>query len=253
MNNTIDAMSFEQRLDYFSNQFLGLPYCAGALGEGPDGQYAKNPLYRFDAFDCLTYVNTVLALSLADELTNFEQWMLRLNYYDAEPCYFKRYHFMSIDWNPVNQRAGFIEDITATICDPLGHPLYKTATALIDKPQWFQHQGISSVIASQFKPQHAQLNFIPLPLDRVYDTQIPNAVIIEIVRHNWGMQEKIGTELLVSHLGLVFRRGHQLLFRHASSLQKEVVEVSLHEYLEQQQNIPSVVGINMQKIIKHSK
>lgn len=247
MNGDITTMSLEQRLDYFSNQFLGLPYCAGALGEGPDGQYDQNPLYRFDAFDCLTYVNTVLALSLANESLDYEQLMLRLNYYDAEPCYLKRYHFMSVDWNLMNQQAGFIKDITTTICNPSGDRLYKTATAFIDKPQWFKHQGIPKAIAEQFTPQQAQIDF--LPLDLSYDKQIPNASIIEIVRSNWDLRDKIGTELLVSHLGFVFRRDQQLLLRHASSLQKQVVEVPLRDYLEQQRAVASIVGINIQKIM----
>lgn len=247
MNSNVTHLTLIQRLDHFSNQFQGLPYCGGALGEGPDGDYDTNPLYRFDAFDCLTYVNTVLALSLATQAHTFEQLMLRLNYYDAQPCYLKRYHFMSVDWNPMNQRAGFIKDITSHFQGSDGQPLYQTATAVIDKRHWFEKQGVPSQIAAQFQPQQAHVNY--LPLDLAYAEQIPDGAIIEIVREYWGMQPKIGTELLVSHLGFVFRKQQQLLFRHASSTQKRVVEVPLAEYLEQQRKVPTIVGINVQQVV----
>src|SRR5688572_7398635 len=61
--------------DFFNNQpissdallktaafFLDAPYLLEPLGEGPDGVYSQEPLYRTDRFDCVTYVDTVLAL-----------------------------------------------------------------------------------------------------------------------------------------------------------------------------------------------
>ena len=54
-----------QRIDAISAQFLGKPYLLGALGEGEQGYYDSSPLYRTDAFDCETYVDTVLALIIS--------------------------------------------------------------------------------------------------------------------------------------------------------------------------------------------
>ena len=61
-------ISLADRILKIGEVFLGRPYVRGALGEGPDGRFDKNPLFRFDCFDCLTYVNTVLALALADHV-----------------------------------------------------------------------------------------------------------------------------------------------------------------------------------------
>ena len=61
----------QQRIKTQSGVLLNTPYLAGALGEGVSGKYDQNPLYRFDYFDCETYVDTVMALVLAKNLTDF--------------------------------------------------------------------------------------------------------------------------------------------------------------------------------------
>src|SRR5690606_32543867 len=57
------GMSLPERVDKLSSIFLGSDYVGDPLGEGESGVYDRDPLYRFDAFDCTTYVETVLALS----------------------------------------------------------------------------------------------------------------------------------------------------------------------------------------------
>src|SRR5579863_9448532 len=52
-----------KRLDADSRYFLNTRYLIGALGEGPEAQYDQSPLYRTDAFDCVTFVSTVIALA----------------------------------------------------------------------------------------------------------------------------------------------------------------------------------------------
>ena len=52
-----------ERIDAISEAMLERPYIADPLGEG-EGTDA-DPLVRYDAFDCLTFVEEVLALSLA--------------------------------------------------------------------------------------------------------------------------------------------------------------------------------------------
>ena len=57
-----------ERLAIVSSAFLGRPYFWGPLGEGAEGDFDQYPLYRADLFDCLTFVETVLAVALTDNL-----------------------------------------------------------------------------------------------------------------------------------------------------------------------------------------
>ena len=52
-----------ERLDLVSAKFLGTAYVASPLGEGTGKD--PDPLVRYDAVDCLTFVEEAIALSLA--------------------------------------------------------------------------------------------------------------------------------------------------------------------------------------------
>ena len=70
-------------------QFIGAPYINSPLGEevAPD----TDPLIRFDAFDCTTFVETVLANGDVDKLN-------RIRYQDGNIGFLNRNHFIESDW-----------------------------------------------------------------------------------------------------------------------------------------------------------
>ena len=55
--------SHGQRLDAISRLFVGAPYQLSPLGEGASGRIDRVPLVRFDRFDCVTFVEEVMALA----------------------------------------------------------------------------------------------------------------------------------------------------------------------------------------------
>lgn len=273
----IDQLSLEDRIDFFSHRFLGRPYLLGALGEGEKGLFDQSPLYRFDCFDCLTYVNTVLALVKGHTSRDFLQQLLHLNYYDAAPTYIKRFHFVSIDWNIQNQNAGYLKDITTEITGVNGEAIVEHASTCIDKPSWVQHRNLMDIkliestshdapeellanlhkLSIEVTAQDATISYVPIvsmfdadnaPISDIFD-QIPHASIIEIVRPNWNLKEKIGTNMHVSHIGFAIRTKAGLMYRQASSEEKQVIDIPLERYLYQRLNSPTIKGINIQKVI----
>ncbi len=261
------------RIEAFSAQFLGKPYLLGALGEGPQGYYDNTPLYRTDAFDCETYVDTVLALAFAHDTTSFKQRIRQIRYKDGHVSFIRRNHFTCLDWNQNNQKQGFLNDITTTLHDKDGHSIAKIAPALIDKPGWYQHFSTTIIrinhassteqvtrLAS-LKRKGAQLpltlSTIPyIPLTALFNKsgqanqslfkQIPNGAIIEIIRPNWDLTQQIGTHLNVSHLGFAIWKNNVLMFRAASSVDHCVMDVPLIDYLFAAQKSPPIGGINIQ-------
>lgn len=270
-NNQIN--STEKKLYFISNYFLGKPYLLGALGEGDRGKYDQFPLYRTDAFDCITYVETVLALTFSNNLHEFKKTLPKLRYKDGIISYPTRNHFPSVDWNPNNQKQNFLKDITKTINEKNGKRAYKMAEAIIDKPSFYAHlkEGNLRVHNSntsektnllnemrkegaQFKPVLGKIPFIPLsvlfsqsgqPNNFIFN-QIPNGSIIEIVRPNWDLTKVIGTHQNVSHIGFVFIEKGELIFRDASYLKKAISNTPLIEYLRKYINSKTIKGINIQ-------
>ncbi|MDI9819781.1 MULTISPECIES: N-acetylmuramoyl-L-alanine amidase-like domain-containing protein [unclassified Legionella] len=272
----IPNLDMAARLDTISAQFLGRAYLLGALGEGVKARFDQAPRYRVDAFDCDTYVTTVLALALANNPKEFKQCLAKIRYKDGRVTYTSRNHFTSIDWNKNNQAQGFIKDITETFKDRNNNPVSITASTLIDKPSWYAHHTIKNIrLISQNEEERSKrlqelqtrganlpktISQVPyIPFTALFDkngqanrhlfAQIPNAAIIEIVRPDWNLRKVIGTNLNISHLGFAFWRNGVLLFREASSTYGRVVDVPLIDYLHEMRNSPTIKGINVQIVI----
>lgn len=277
--NQLPKSDMSMRLETISGQFLGKAYLLGALGEGAEARFDQEPRYRTDVFDCDTYVTTVLALALANDVQSFKQCMSKVRYKDGQVEFTTRNHFMSLDWNPNNQRQGFIKDITESFKDKNNKSVIKIASALIDKPSWYQHftrknirlnspnENEEEARLAELKAQGSKLPKLDaqipyIPLTALFDSkgkpnqylfaQIPNAAIIEIVRPNWNLRELIGTNLNVSHLGFAFWRKGTLYFRQASSQYGKVVEVPLIDYLRETLTSPTIKGINVQVVVPNN-
>ena len=274
--NNKPILDMPTRIEMISSKFLGAPYLLSALGEGMHGDYDQFPLYRADAFDCQTYVDTVLAIALADSLNHFNQCLTHVRYHNGHVSFIERNHFTCLDWNQNNQRQGFIKDITTTFRDQNNHSVVKFARSLIDKPAWYSHKSTDTIRLNNadsvaqakhlgsLKHEGAQLaratSIIPyVPLTALFDptgsanmhlfNQIPNAAIIEIIRPNWDLEQSIGTHLNVSHLGFAIWHKNTLFFREASSDYGHVIDVPLIAYLHSALKSPTIKGINIQIVL----
>lgn len=277
--HTLDTMpntSMTDRIDWFSGYFKEKPYILGSLGEGPTARYDQYPKYRVDGFDCDTYVNTVLALALANSLDSFQQCLKYNRYHNGKISYINRNHFTSVDWNKNNQQRGLLKDITPNIKDQHNHNVVVYAKALINKPNWYAHKNITTIRlqkenkevqekhlvelkakGTRLKAVTSEIPYIPLTTLFSKDnkanlylfSQIPNGAIVEIVRPNWDLREQIGTALNVSHLGFAIWIKNTVYFRQASSQLGKVVDVPLIEYLNEARSSPTIKGINIQVVV----
>ncbi|MEX0841798.1 MAG: N-acetylmuramoyl-L-alanine amidase-like domain-containing protein [Xanthobacteraceae bacterium] len=85
-----------RRIDFISRALLGMRYRADTLIGGP-----RRPevfVVRDDAFDCVTYCETVLAAALAKDLREFEGILLRIRYEHGKVRWDERNHYFA-DWN----------------------------------------------------------------------------------------------------------------------------------------------------------
>jgi hypothetical protein len=261
------------RMSLFSKSFLGLPYGEGGpLGEGPLGRYDQDPLYRFDTFDCTTYVETVIALALnsTGDVNDFEKNMDEIRYERGEVTYLKRNHFPSLQWIPHNVENGILEEINDFI---LPAHEQRVAEAIINLPGWLKAIKLQEIrvplanlherqnllaelqsMAGYFSPVTARLNYIPIStlLARPALLKlIPDGAVINFVRPNWDLTNVIGTHMNVSHQGLVFHEKGKVVLRHASTgSPKLVTEILLLDYLKKFENHPTLKGIHLMKLTR---
>ncbi|WP_158320221.1 N-acetylmuramoyl-L-alanine amidase-like domain-containing protein [Bdellovibrio bacteriovorus] len=251
----------KDRVSMFALQFLSekSPYIVDPLGEGPQGDISHGPLYRFDGFDCTTFVETVLALSLSSSPEQFRTRMNQIRYKNAVVSYKTRNHFPSIDWIPNNIENGFVKDITGSI----GGSKTKWSQTWIEKDAWFAKKGPEYVqMSREFKPTLGQLPYVAkadLLSSPEMLAKIPSGTIFHVVRPNWDLREGAGSRLDVSHMGFLIRENGVLYMVHASNGitrdgsndEKQVKKEPLVAYVERvMMASPTTAGINILAVRK---
>ncbi len=243
-----------RRIEDHSARFLGRPYVLGPLGEGPSGAYDKDPLYRFDVFDCTTFVETVMALSLAKDFGDFERLMNLIRYKDGVVSYVARNHFTDADWIANNVSAGLLRDITQTVA---GKKRVEVATAVVDKAGWYRKMKLNE--GQDIKPETVSLPYVGL--DSIFTAdggidwglldRIPSGAVGNVVRPNWDLTKEIGTRMNVSHQVLMIRKNGRLLVRQATSVaKKQVVDMDVIEFLRPLLQSSTIKGVNFLEVVE---
>lgn len=215
----IETLSMDKKLDFFARIFLARksPYVSDPLGEGDNGRFNQGPLYRFDGFDCTTFVETVMALALSQNSHQFKDKINQIRYKQGEISYETRNHFPSTDWIPNNTASGFVKDITGQIAGTST----KWSQTWIEKDRWIAMKGVDyQQISKNFTKELGRLPYISkhdLLARPDLLLRIPSGAIFHVVRPNWDLKKAIGTQLDVSHEGFAIWEGGQLYLVHASN------------------------------------
>ncbi|MGZ3695192.1 MAG: N-acetylmuramoyl-L-alanine amidase-like domain-containing protein [Bdellovibrionota bacterium] len=103
-------------LDIVSKALLGKSYVLGPLGEGEGAKEDPDPLYRLDAFDCTTFIETVMANAYCFQAKSqmgscLKNKMRKIRYAGENISYKDRNHIPELDWLPNNTKRGFLEDL----------------------------------------------------------------------------------------------------------------------------------------------
>lgn len=199
-----DICELHQRLDRISQELLGSLYQEGSLGGGP----AVDEEFRIDlkVFDCVTLIEVVLALALADTVPDFIDMTRRIRYDEGRISWFHRNHYM-VDWAGNNERSGFIRNVT------MG-PMTAEKTCTLS-------------LIEGLKTRTTNFKYFPseemVAAKRMMDD---GDIILFVSTRN---------DLDVFHTGLVFDRGGRIVMRHATRRAGFVVDQELEEFVGQNQ------------------
>lgn len=202
-----------QRIDAISALWLGKPYQLGPLGEGLGGEIDSDPITRYDVFDCLTYVEEVMALAMAPDPRRAHELRMAMRYTQAPANYENRRHFMLAEWIPGTEQDGWMRDITAEL--PGAEPRSKTVTSQT-WAGWKKRKGFP---LSDARLPVGTMDFHILPLSVSSETlaAIPDGAVIFTVRALWDH-----LPIAISHVGIKVP-GDKPTMRHASRMGQRVV------------------------------
>ena len=168
-----------QRMRDTSQTLKGTPYQVDPIGEaeGPD----PDPLVRYDVFDCLTFVEEVLALVLPQNPRNAAEIRNALRYGPSgEISYENRNHFMMHQWIPHNLSNGLLVDITGDFGDPI------SMDKVVHGSTWTRWKSRSRFHLSdtQFPTGEFHLDVLPLDQALLSLADIPPGALVLTVREN---------------------------------------------------------------------
>lgn len=209
--------------EFPGQSYLGARYEVSPLGECalPD----DDPLIRFDAFDCTTFVETVLA-------DGCECCLTQIRYKDGKVGFLTRNHFVESDW--LNNNSDFVQNVSSQYAPTAVRRVF------VDKENWFRvAHGLDVDVA----PVVVDLEYIPYKY--VADVKIDTPVIVLFITDNPKIHDTMGTDLAVVHMGLWLPNG---VLRHASSERGAVVDVDMMDYVRQRMKNKQNLGIAVVEI-----
>ncbi len=200
------GLSFEERVLALSEHFRGVPYAESPLGEG--GGVDPGPLYRWDAVDCLTFVEQVIALAHLSSPDLLLPILNDVRYQAGMVAFGERNHLMEHQWLPNNLAKGWIRDITREV----GGEHVEMARKEITRESWERRRGIELPLSADEIPLGTSaLPIIPLEVFPEVMERVPNGAILIVVRDDFRSRP-----FRVTHLGFVVHRNGRLFIRHAA-------------------------------------
>lgn len=196
------GLSFGEQIKLLSGRFLGCPYSAAPLKGST--QIHEELVVSFESFDCVTYVETVLALALVETPEQFLSELINIRYLNGEVDWFSRNHYM-VDWVERNEARGLLYNLTQSI----------------------SHITVERTLSSlaNYPTQQRALSYIPVPefLTHASEVQAGDILCFGTTTDN----------LDVRHLGFIFPGEFpgDLILRHAAKAKSGVVDESLQEFL----------------------
>jgi cell wall-associated NlpC family hydrolase len=210
LSKTKGDRSAANRIDFFSRQFLGQSYEPNPLTGTADTAEVFSA--SFEGFDCVTYIETVLALALASNVDDFTEWLRKIRYERGRIQWDQRNHYMTL-WIRNNVREGIIK--------PVSMPAVPTLT----------RERILNVVPG-LAPQRTRVKCVPkrgLPrLERYLQTG--DLIFFASTRKH----------LDVFHAGIIVR-DEKVSMRHASRSKGAVVEQELTDFLKANRMIGVIV------------
>ncbi len=193
--------SIGSRVEFFSHRFLDCPYKPNPLIGS--AERAEAFTVSLNGFDCVTYIETVLALARASGVADFVKWLRKIRYERGIVRWDRRNHYMT-GWIRNNIREGIVRS--------LSFPAYMLT-----------RDRVLSVVPG-LRMRHIHLRCIMKRAISGISTELQTGDLIFFASTRRNLD--------VFHAGILVHEGGKTVMRHASRSRGLVIEQELREFLE---------------------
>ena len=206
-----------------------MPFSAeNPTGEGAYDTVDTAPIYNIHFFNCLTYVEHVLALALSGDARAFPAHLVRLRYGDGRIDYLHRNHFFETDWLANNR-----EYIA------LVHPKNGvTITRTLSKASFFARKHLKVTVPDTVVSVYAWPieGFLAALDEKTID---PGVYIIAFIKNRH-------KKVMTTHVGFAIIGSRGAVLRDANKTRGRVSQSALDKYLRH--NAPVLEGLLLARI-----
>jgi len=193
--------SISQKIDFISGALRGTRYQGYTLIGGP--RRPEQFVVRDDAFDCVTFCETVLAAAIAGKPDEFDSILRTIRYHNGVVNWRERNHYF-FEWGQHN--------IENKICRPLIMP---GSIEIEKKVYWHRTLGRRRFL----------ITVIPCAVFLANKPMLANGDIVGFITQRTNMD--------YFHVGfVVFGSGGELLLRHASQSRHQVLDERMDRFAE---------------------
>src|SRR5579862_1140358 len=202
LSETKNEHCASRRIEAISRHFLGHSYKPNPLiGSAGTAEVFTASL---DGFDCVTYIETVVALARASNVDEFTDWLRKIRYDRGRIEWERRNHYMTL-WIRNNVREGIVR--------PIPLPSVRTLSK----------ERVLDVVCG-LAAQRSRFKCVPKASVTQLETHLQSGDLIFFVSTRKNLD--------VFHAGIIVRDGKRFLMHHATRSQGFVVEQELSEFLK---------------------
>jgi hypothetical protein len=177
-------------------------------------------------------------------LKRAKEMLRRIRYRGGRIDYLQRKHFMMAQWIPLNEKAGFIEDVTRQV----GGAAVRMVGKRLDPEVWNKRRRDKAwplLKPDQVPCGESRLPIIPIESACGLYTGIRPGTILFVVR-----KDVANMPVRITHMGLVVDKRGKRFLRHASRVFGRVADEPLEAFFKRNLGYTRwpVEGINLQKV-----
>ena len=188
-----------ERLQFITAQFLGKPYIINPLIGSSDAPEVFTATY--DGFDCVTLVETSLALAWAKKAADVNDLLREIRYRDGKISWSTRLHYTT-DWSKYQVKRGWLTDLT------------KGEDTLI--------KNKVLAVLPDFPPRPTNFRYFPKRKINKVSKKFRDGDLVYFASTRKGFD--------TFHVGLLFWVNGKLVVRHAARSKGGVVEQELADF-----------------------
>mgnify|MGYP002639212967 CR=1 FL=1 len=229
-----ENLNITERMKFYSQLFMGMPYGLTCVGDGPYALYDTQPQLTLDTTNCMVYCEDVLALSISDNYENFFNNLQHIRYKDGVIGMKTRNHYTMADWLPEN--SWLLHDVAKEVAGDKA----KTITRTISHKKFFSKKGIDDMRYVK-DDRTITVNYIPFNVLINVKENFRSGDILALLFKNLD-------NIFSAHMLMAYDTPTGKVIRESSLSKATVLDTTYDEWVENYQNSKKYIGIALMRV-----